>query len=446
MIDYWKSIGDKLEQHHALFYKFWQLGKPVFTDSVDTAAVVFNKEGKCINFLFNENFWNECDEYKKLFVICHECLHVVLNHGSRFKDCDQKRIANVAQDIVINHLLCESFGFIKTEIQDWEKYCWVDTVFKGKQLYGRPYPTDESSEFYYVQLLKEQDKAKNKDKGQGQGKGQDKDQGNSDEKSDSDSGSKSDDGLPSTVDNHDKWSDDLDNPDLIKDVIESLSDEDIQVLKDKLQNQISKSFKAGTALGCVPFLVVKPNIIIKKQKWETVIKKWEKIALRHDEFEIEQWIRLPRRFSCIETELFIPSDEIVEDIRMKKDKIDVFFFMDTSGSCIHLKDRFFAAALTLDPKKFNIRLFCFDTRVVETDIKGQQVYGGGGTSFSIIEDHIKSIVNQGNKYPAAVFVITDGYGTHVNPQFPNRWHWFLSTEYKNLIPKKSHSYQLEDFE
>ena len=62
----WKDFGNKLVLHHSLFYKFWQLGKPSFTESIDTAAVVFDKDGNCINFLFNEKFWNECDEYKKL--------------------------------------------------------------------------------------------------------------------------------------------------------------------------------------------------------------------------------------------------------------------------------------------------------------------------------------------------------------------------------------------
>lgn len=44
------------------------MGKPVFTDRIQTAAVQFDKEGNYLMFLFNENFWNECDEYKN---ICH---------------------------------------------------------------------------------------------------------------------------------------------------------------------------------------------------------------------------------------------------------------------------------------------------------------------------------------------------------------------------------------
>jgi hypothetical protein len=448
MNDEWRQIGKKLEDHHSLFYKFWQLGKPLFTDSIDTAAVVFDKDGKCINFLFNEKFWNECDDYKKLFVISHECLHVILNHGSRFKDTKEKRLANIAQDIVINHLLVENFGFIQDQIQGWENYCWVDTVFKDKKIFGRSFPKDESSEFYFVQLLKtkeESNKEPNSKGSGGQGKsGQDTDD-KSDDGSSSDGNQNEIDNLPSTVDDHNKSFNEP-TDDLIKDILGDLSNEEIESLSEKLQSTINKDAKAGSMPLCAPFLVKRPSVIIKKKKWESVIKKWEKLAIVNQDTEIEQWIRLPRRFSCVETDLFIPCEESVEEICKKKDKIDVYFFLDTSGSCFHLAERFFAAALTLDPKKFNIRLFCFDTKVVETDLKGQQLFGGGGTSFSVIERHIKSIVASGSKYPQAVFIITDGMGDNVAPAFPKRWHWFLTEKYTKCIPTGSHIYMLSDYE
>ena len=430
----WKDFGNKLVLHHSLFYKFWQLGKPSFTESIDTAAVVFDKDGNCINFLFNEKFWNECDEYKKLFVICHECLHVVLNHGSRFKDCEQKQIANVAQDIVINHLLVESFGFIQNQIEEWEQYCWVETVFKDKKHYGRPYPNDESSEFYYNNLVKECKKNEEGKESEGSSKNS------------SGSGIKQD-ALPKTVDDHSAWNEGTEEAaDVIDKVTNQMSPEEIQSLHDKLKNQVEKSLKAGASPLAMPFLVKRPSRVSPKRKWEAAIKKWESVITKIDEHECEQWIRSPRRFGCIDTNFFIPSDEYVEDIMNKKDKINVFFFMDTSGSCFNLAERFFKAALTLNPKKFNIRLFCFDCSVVETDIKSQKLYGGGGTSFKAIEDKIQEIVGKGEKYPHAVFIITDGYGNKVIPQFPKKWHWFLSENYLNFIPKESHKYMLNDFE
>jgi hypothetical protein len=135
----------------------------------------------------------------------------------------------------------------------------------------------------------------------------------------------------------------------------------------------------------------------------------------------------------------------IEDINLVKDKIDVYFFMDTSGSCLYLKDRFFQAARSLDPKRFNIRLFCFDTVVHETTIESRKIYGGGGTCFRIIENFIQQQKKDGS-YPDAVWVITDGYGTNVSPEKPDRWYWFVSdfgTEH--YIPQKSKRFLLKDF-
>ena len=92
------------------------MGKPVFTDRIQTAAVQFDKEGNYLMFLLNEKFWNECDEYKKIFVICHEALHIILNHGKRFQEKENPKIFNIAVDIVVNHSLVKDFGFIREEI------------------------------------------------------------------------------------------------------------------------------------------------------------------------------------------------------------------------------------------------------------------------------------------------------------------------------------------
>jgi hypothetical protein len=122
--------------------------------------------------------------------------------------------------------------------------------------------------------------------------------------------------------------------------------------------------------------------------------------------------------------------------------------MDTSGSCYNYKERFFQAALSLPKEKFKIRLFCFDDNIKETTLESRKVYGGGGTSFEIIESHIQKIMKEERlDYPEAVFLITDGAGTNVMPEKPDRWYWFL-TPYstRNLIPEKSKVYELKDFE
>ena len=80
------QISDYLQDMHEIFYKFWNLSKPVFDDSLPTAGVYFNQDGEYIQFKFNSEFWAKLKtSYNRAFVIAHECLHVILNHGRRAK-------------------------------------------------------------------------------------------------------------------------------------------------------------------------------------------------------------------------------------------------------------------------------------------------------------------------------------------------------------------------
>ena len=159
-----------------------------------------------------------------------------------------------------------------------------------------------------------------------------------------------------------------------------------------------------------------------------------------------QWARLHRRFNLMPDGLMLPSE--MEEDAFEKDRLPLFFFMDTSGSCFGYKDRFFKAAMSLPKDKFDIRLFCFDTAVQETTLESKKIYGGGGTNFGIIERHIQEVIKKDCiDYPCAVFLITDGEGTVVYPQHPDKWYWFLtphnSTRY---IPEKSKTVLLKDYE
>jgi len=398
----WFEISNALEVHHAIFYKIWQMGKPMFTEEIDTAAVQFDKEGKFFIFLFNQDFWNSLDFENKLFVICHESLHVILNHGIRIKDSkkNNRMACNQALDIVVNHLLVDKFAHKRENIKDWENFCWIDTIFPGKNI-----STNESYEFYY----------------------------NLFEKSYGDGGPGT--GNITTVDDHSYI--DVDPKELFENL--DLSEEEKSSLKDTLSKH------AGNESG--DWELLNFNLKKRKQKWESVIKKWSVKSKKNQDEDTEQWIRLNRRMEMLSRDMFLPSDMEVECLHKDFSKTKVYFFMDTSGSCWHLKDRFFSAASSLSDNHFDVSLFCFDTKVFETTLESKKVYGGAGTSFSILEKYIQSKIKDGEKYPDGVFVITDGYGDNIYPEKPTKWHWFLTDpSVKNFIPKLSKCYKLSEFE
>lgn len=436
------EISRDLDKFHSVFYQIWEMGYPRLTFDIPTAAIKFDKKGRRVEFLFNPVFWKESDTYTKEFVICHECLHVILNHGVRIKDLKGAKfwakVANYALDIVINHMLVDKFNFDRYSIDGQEKYCWIDTVF------GKDHKQVEKNRAfeYYFGLLK-QKIVENAKSMSGKMKIRNGDGSESEVEGE-------------LVDVHD-FLEGLDNEELKNDIKEhinnNLNDIDKKNFVDKL-NQTGEGSKsisdekeqqAGTVAAGITFKMNIYEKVKKKSKWETVIKKWSLKFMREDH-GVEQWAKTNRRISNLSIDLILPSE--IEDQKDIQDKIEVWFFQDISGSCIHLKDRFFRAARSLPEDKFLIRMFSFDTQVTEVDIKKGELRGGGGTSFSILESYIQREIkaNPSQKYPEAVFVITDGYGDRVNPQFPKKWYWFMSANYRDCIHKECNINMLKDFE
>jgi hypothetical protein len=398
--DEWFEISRQLESCHALFYQLWQMGRPIFTDSIETAAVTFNRQGDFVEFLFNKEFWNSLTFYERCFVIAHECLHVVLNHGLRTLNNQDPPRTNQALDVVVNHMLTRSFGFDRKQLRDGGDLCWVDTIWGPDTIVS----DDESFEYYY-RLMPETPVIK-----------------------------------VVILDEHGmlggNW----------KEVIDKLNEELTTEEKRILQSLIEKHCgqQAGNGEGQWTFIDV--DYVKKKKKWETVIKKWSQKFLKQSISEDEQWARIARRFNLLSQDLFLPSE--MEEDAVEKDRIPVFLMLDTSGSCQLYKERFWRAGMSLPKQRFDVRLFNFDEKIYETSFESKRIYGGGGTSFDIIEKHILHLMRtEGIEYPQAIFLISDGYGNTFNPLHPSRWYWFL-TSYATLdyIPKGSKVFRLQDYE
>lgn len=434
------EISKNLDRYHAIFYQIWEMGYPRLSFDVPTAAILFDQKGKRLDFLFNPQFWKNSDTYTKEFVICHECLHVILNHGVRIKDLKNNKInlaiANFALDIVINHMLVDKFNFDRKSIQNEQNYCWIDTVFAQD---ADKVEKNRSFEYYFGLLqnkLKQDLKTKqffiiNSD------------------------GSKSE--IKSdTIDIHD-FLDSIDDDALRKELEEklneSLNESDKKDFVEKMnktgegKEKLAKtphSKQAGKSDGGLSFSFNFKEKVAKKKKWETVIKKWS-MKYRSDFNDLEQWTKPNRRIDGLVKDLMLPSD--IDDETYKNERIEVWFFCDTSGSCVQFKERFFKAANSLSPEKFKLRLFSFDTKVYDVDVKTGKVFGGGGTYFQIMEDRIQSEIKKGAKYPEAIFVLTDGLSSdNLRPQFPKKWYFFLSENFRHCLPKESNINLLRNFE
>lgn len=407
------EIAEGLEFFHSLFQRLWDIGRPQWCDAIPTAAVGFNEDGEYINFLFNKEFWEKCTPYERLFVVAHECLHVLLNHGIRTKDAKDHELCNTALDVVVNELLLSGFGFERERISFADTLCFMDTIFEKKGLHALP---NESFEYYYNILAKSAKKVQALPAGQGIP------------------------GAPGVLDDHSQFVG-KDASDIIDDVVNGLDDKEKEELQKRIKPQLNSPAGDG-ALGNLS--TVKRLSYRKSHKWKEVVRKQ---FLRGQNGLQEQWGVRARRQNMLPPDTILPSEREDDDLFRRA---EVFLFLDNSGSCYSLKDQFFTAALSLPTNEFRVRAFSFDTRVYEIDLQKLKIRGGGGTSFGPIENHISMIERETGRYPQLVFVITDGYGSRVQPKYPERWHWFvqnssqISAVYQHA-PKACYTHLLQDF-
>lgn len=388
----------ELECHNGMFRQLWELGRIHFTEEIPTAGVSFSlKDGKYLSFAFNPTFYDSLTAYELAFVISHECMHVLLEHGIRSVSNPEydgaREVVNVAMDIALHEIMFREFGFERDRVS--VSLCDVDSVFKDL-----PVARDRSFEYYYDQLHKHNKVTY------------------------------------VSLDSHDfknMSSREINN--LIKRAMGNLSNQEKRELLEKIASKIDnkeESTQRGDQPGQNWYDVT--VTAVEKRKWEMVIKEWAQSFLREDKYD---WTKPSRRMPHMNRNMFMPN---MLELEIKR--TNVWLFMDTSGSCIGLADRFFSAAASLPKRFFKPRLFCFDTEIYETDLSSKKVYGGGGTSFDIMEDYIQ----KSGTYPDFVFVITDGYGNDVKPAHPEKWHVFLTTEDKHCFPAECKFHSFSEFE
>lgn len=447
------KISNDLMKYHSIFNKLWGLGRPEWDTSIPTAAVGFDKVGDTITFRINPDFWKTLEYKQKLFIICHECLHVLLYHGYRIRNLPAPLfpLANMALDVVVNHMLVDRFDFKREEvdpptsmtIKDDKgvetvkdlpngRLCWTDTVFQGIT----PIPDSGKYFEYYFNIL-----CKNVEIVQVQGSLDDHD-GLSDFIKNSSAFEKF---LEKTLDHNEvkTFKDVVDSH--TKDLNEFKGDKSkLQETKDKPEDKKDGGKQAGTEPGSswkrITVQRLKPN-----PKFETIIQRFTSSKII--EIEKMQWQRKARRMEGLASDFFLPSEQEIE--AFDKKRVGLSFFIDTSGSVFHLAERFFKVAMQIPKDAFDVKLYTFDTKIYEIDIKNPRAMGGGGTAFDIIEGFLQKEIQLGKiaKYPDSLWIVTDGMGNSVKFQHPKRVNVFLTENYKDCFSQPEISFHdLRDFE
>lgn len=427
-----QRICSDLEQFHGVFSTLARYGRFVFDNVVPTAAVMFNKDGDLIRFVFNKDFWNELDHYNRLFVICHECMHIISNHGVRLQSMKAVgigpngpiSIGNIATDITINELLVDQFDFsrFKLEIDG----CFIDTVFRDKKYKGNV-KRNECAEYYYNLLVEGSTKIdiNNFDDHSGLGDMDEKTKEQIKKLLENNLSPEEKESFLKRVKSNDKE-------------FEKAKEE-----KDEKKDKESTDKQAGTIAGHIEKMVEKARYKPKK-KWENIIRVWIRNKLGGTQVE-DSWLFENRRMHMLESDVMVPgerNDAVFKDKR----KLNMFLSLDTSGSCSHLSQRFFNLCNTIPRHRFEIFPTCFDTNLYEINLKDQKLYGFGGTSFQCISNYV-----YGKKHDTVFdicVILTDGYGDM--PNIPedqrHKWYWLLTEDYRHCIPEGCKIFDLNKFE
>jgi hypothetical protein len=403
-----EAIDTLYEKNHHLAGQVSRLGYPKMVGGYPpTAGVLWNKERKKIEFLFNKRFAEKITEEEYLFAVAHESSHVFHGHVFMLKtEVDRLRAMgrskkeinawvrkfNKAADCVINDSLVNLYGLPRCEFPDEAGNC---SILYGKNVVGCD--CHELSVLDVMALMPEDPEGDDvDDNGQlGGGGGH----GGWDSFFDSDG------------------SIDRSFADAMQDFIEEnldnagLSDqdaEDLEKLQESMQNcsdphvrQAGRSTSSSMRRG---------NASRASLRWEQILFR----KVERNKFE-DKWNRRSRKLQGFPPDLLLP-------VSKAKETEDIFIAIDVSGSIDWAALELFVSVVKNIPKHFKINAITFNTVCRPFDIRSDQVRAGGGTAFQPIEDYIQ---DNFKRYPKAVFVLTDGGGTPVRPQYPGRWTWML---------------------
>lgn len=412
MLTFWtpEELSDfsrHLEDYHRVYGVFWTMSSIAFTDDpkyCPTAMVYLKSRPKII---INGPWWKTLTVREQVFVVVHECLHAMLEHGLRNGKAEVPNATptqvNQAQDITINEMIESLFGIPRTHITDWKKFCWISTCFSGDASV-----LANQTFVYYLEKLAKQNKASDM----------------------------------ILMDHHGSEEDgDGDGEDVdLDELYDKLTDEELESMMSAIGKKGGRNGKGGLA-GYMERRNTKKKLSIKD-----LIKGMRTAASKL--MPTDTFVTQGRRFTSLSNDLMMPN---AHDAKRSRDKFRIALCLDVSGSVAHLRPQFYELReLFLKEKELlEVKSYVFANHIKEITGPNQSYdVGGGNAPFQLIEDELtkpNSKTKKVPRYPDCVIVITDGEAGGVSPKYPKRWLWLLTEHNRtSSIPKDSRHYLMSD--
>ena len=418
-VEYLYGINDYLSA------EVTKLGYPEYVKDIPTAGVSWDADNKKVRFMFNKKFANTLTDQEFAFVVAHEAMHLINMHVFLFREKIDQAVAkkknnaevsafryklNIAADCVVNDSLTSLYGLDRipsigrVDSKDGPKPL---PLFYGQNVVKVDTYDMTVMEVYY--LIPDNPSA--------QGESQDHEW----------SSFAGPDGSINQ-DFIDQISDFIDN----NQGNSATSDEEqtqIDKMKEALQNSSDPNARrAGNEPG-------KQARAIDGLGHNAI--SWSKILFQFVETKrvVDNWNRPNRKLMSIYPDAIIPS-------YIPEEKEEIFIAIDSSSSIDNASLKLLLEVARNTPSRFKVKAITFDTQCYEYDVKGSKYpVGRGGTDFQIIEEYIQKNFK---RYPRCVVVLTDGSGTPLSPQYPDRWMWLLYKECNTNYTGKMKHYNIMD--
>lgn len=472
-----KYFLKKLEEYSVIFKSVYELGEAEYSDKIPTACICKSKGDDKIKFLINYDFFWSLNETDQLFVICHESLHLFFRHLNDVEKYKlNPKIANIAMDIVINETLVNHFGFKRNLLSFSKSIAFINTVFSEEQIAEHNLNITKSYHYFYGAIMREIEKnsdfeekinklssiddhsvSYNDNEQKDSDKSSEKNTSESDQDSSLEDDLLSDQNSSSSEDEQDLSENNQDGEGNQKKEYFDLSPEDIENLIDNVchNNDFDKKqlenfeelMKNTFNKDDFEMVLENKNVTLfkkkEKKKWQKLIEFVNPSIMTDKLIEKDSFAKEANHFLYTLDKRFVLPARL-NSYGKSKDKIDLYFFMDVSGSCIAYVDLFLDIVSKIPIEMFNLHLYSFDTKTEEIEIDYKQkrfkkyINIGGGTDFSVINNQIENDLKNKKirKYPDFVCVLTDGYSYSVQnipEKHQNKWLWLIISEKNEFL-------------
>lgn len=151
-----------------------------------TCAV--NVTSKGFNFYYNSEFLNGLSQKEVNFITLHEDFHLLWNHPKRtITGQFDHKLANIAQDMIINHIIVEDipswFVEIPKDKEGKNMALFVPVEYKGKLIFEELYMWLRDKQDEHKQKSKQSSESKDKNEGDDQSQSDDSSQDQGDQNS-----------------------------------------------------------------------------------------------------------------------------------------------------------------------------------------------------------------------------------------------------------------------